>query len=190
MGKYLKDRGIKNIDLMILTHFDSDHSGGAVDIMQTAKVGTLILSKEKDTSKTTKALMKYIEENKVNTEFAQNNKTVYKENNLSLKTYTPDFTENKNDNDNSTIALLSYGDFDMLFMADGTVRSFNKIKKDLHNDKIEILKSGHHGAKNTVTTKMLKTINPDAAIISTGRNNYGHPAKQTLKTLAKNNIKI
>lgn len=67
MGKYLKDKGIKELELMILTHFDADHSGGAVDIMKTANVKRLVLSKDKDNSKTTKAIMEYVKENKVNT---------------------------------------------------------------------------------------------------------------------------
>ena len=37
---------------------------------------------------------------------------------------------------------------------------------------------------------MLKQINPDVAVISTGYNTYGHPAKQTLKMLSSNGIKI
>ena len=190
MGKYLKDNGIKKIDLLLLTHFDSDHSGGAVDIMNIAKVQRVILNKDTDNSKTTKAILNHIKENKISSQTAKNNEIVYKEDNFTLKTLCPDFVKNKNDNDNSTITLLSYGDFDMLFMADGGVRSFNKIKNDLHKNKIEILKSGHHGGKNTVTSKMLKTINPDAAIICTGYNTYGHPVKSTLNTIAKNNTKI
>ena len=35
--KYLKDKGIKNIDGIILTHFDADHAGGAEDIIYTLK---------------------------------------------------------------------------------------------------------------------------------------------------------
>lgn len=190
MNKYLKDNGIRSLEVLILTHFDSDHSGGAVDVMKTAKVKKLVLSKDKDNSATTKLLFDYLNENKFMPETAQNNKIVYEEKDFVLKTFTPDFVQNKNDNDNSTIALLSYKNFDMLFMADGGVRSFNKIKNDLNNDNIEVLKSGHHGARNTVTTKMLKTINPDAVVISTGINNYGHPHKETLNTITKNGIKV
>ena len=191
MNKYFKDNGIKKIDLLILTHFDADHSGGAVDVMKAVKVGNVILNRDKDDSKTTKAIMQYIKTADIPYTDAVNNKTVYKEqDDFTIKTYNADFTQNKNDNDNSTAALLSYKDFDMLFMADGGVRTFNKIKKDIDNTDIEILKSGHHGAKNTVTSKMLKTLNADAAIISTGYNSYGHPAKETLRTFSKNDVKV
>ena len=37
---------------------------------------------------------------------------------------------------------------------------------------------------------MLKTLNADAAIISTGYNSYGHPAKETLRTFSKNDVKV
>lgn len=73
----------------------------------------------------------------------------------------------------------------MLFMADGGVRSFNKIKKDLNKTEIEVLKSGHHGAKNTVTSKMLNTIHAQNVVISTGVNPYGHPTKTNAQNSEK-----
>ena len=33
-NKYLIDRGIKNIDKIIISHFDSDHCGGVVDLIK------------------------------------------------------------------------------------------------------------------------------------------------------------
>lgn len=189
--KYLADNGIKKIDTMILTHFDADHAGGAVDVMKAVKVDKVILNKDKDNSKVTKYILKYTKENNIKTVDAKNNEEVLLEQDFRIKTLTPDFVgEEKNDNDNSIITLLSYGDFDMLFMGDGGVKTFNKIKKDLDKTDIEILKSGHHGARNTVSKKMLNAIIPDAAIISTGYNSYGHPTNQTLRALAKNNVKI
>ena len=32
--KYMLDRGIKSLDTLIVTHFDNDHCGGAVDLMK------------------------------------------------------------------------------------------------------------------------------------------------------------
>ena len=188
MNKYLKDNGIKTLDILLLTHFDSDHSGGAVDVMKTVKVKKLVINKNKDDSKTTKNIFNYLKNNKIPNSIAQNNTLVFEENNLKFKTYTPNINS-KNDNDTSIVTLLSYKDFDMLFMADAGVKSFENIKKNLNNNDIEILKSGHHGADNTVSKSMLKSINPDAAIISTGFNPYGHPSKQTLKTFETAKIK-
>ena len=190
LGQYLKDYGIKSLDLLILTHFDTDHSGGAIDILKMIDVKKIVLSKDKDNSKTTKLLFSYLNENNIIPQIAQNKETIFEENDLKVITYTADFTNTDNNNDNSIITLLSYGDFDMLFMADAGIKSFNKIQQDLPNTKIEILKSAHHGAHNTITNSMINTLNPDYAVISTGSNSYGHPAHSTLHTLAKNNVKI
>ena len=88
------------------------------------------------------------------------------------------------------MTLLSFGDFDMLFMADSGVQSFEKIEKYLNVNQVEILKSGHHGAKNTINDKMISRLKPDYTVISTGFNTYGHPAKQTLNVLTKNKVNI
>lgn len=191
INKYLKDNGIRTIDLMILTHYDADHAGGAVDIMKAVEVKRVILNKDRESSKTAKALFAHIDENKINAVNAVNKENVFSENGFHLVTFTPDFTGDNNDNDNSIVTLMSFGDFDMLFMGDGGVRTFNRVKRNFinENNDIEVLKVGHHGAKFTVTSKMIRTINPDAAVVSTGMNFYGHPDRETLDTLSKNNVK-
>lgn len=191
MGKYLKDNGIKALDLMILTHFDSDHSGGAVDIMKNVRVKKLVLNNLKDDSKTTKQLLKFVKDNNINVQSAKNNDIAFEESGLKLMTFVADFKGNEsNDNDNSIVSLLSYKDFDILFMGDGGIKTYEKIKRYITLKDIEILKSGHHGAKNTVSNNMLKNTNVDVAVISTGYNNYGHPAKETLAKLVDNDVKI
>ena len=42
--KYLKDNGIKNIHSLIVTHFDNDHCGGAVDILTKLNVDKVYLN--------------------------------------------------------------------------------------------------------------------------------------------------
>jgi len=52
-----------------------------------------------------------------------------------------------------------------------------------------VLKVGHHGSKTSSSEEFIKTVLPDIAVISAGRNNrYGHPHDQVLKTLADYNI--
>jgi competence protein ComEC len=192
MGKYLRDNGIKKLDLLILTHFDADHSGGAIDIMNVANFKNILISKYSEDKTLNKVILNYLSDKKHNFDYAKHNAYVLKEekHNFSLKTFVASFENNTNQNETSTIVLLSYGEFNMLFMADGGYSSFEKIKKDLNSNKIEILKVGHHGAKNTVSKNMLDILNPNIAIVSTGPNKYGHPAKSTLDILSDNNIKI
>ena len=100
------------------------------------------------------------------------------------------FTE-KNDkyvNEETIITLLTYKNKNYLFMADCGVEGFNKIKKDIQGE-IEILKIGHHGAKDVINKTMLNQLKPKYALISTGLNKYNHPHYSTIILLENNNIK-
>ena len=180
IAKYLKDRGIKNIEGMILTHFDLDHAGGAVDLMNELNIKNIYVNSfDKDTY-TVNKIFNTIKEKNIKTHLAANNSEIYKENNLFIKTFIAGIKDN--DNENSIITLLSCKDFDMLFMGDAGIQAFERIKQDIpHN--IEVLKAGHHGGRNVVNKSMLEHLNSKVSIISTGPNTFGHPNKSTLDIL-------
>ena len=190
IDKYFKNKAIKKLECLILTHYDSDHIGGTVDILESTKAETIILNRYNKETSTQNKTLDYIEKKKFHVSFAKNDNTVYSEPGLSLKTFVPDIKNSKNmSNDTSIIVLLTYADFDMLFMADGGIRSYNKIKKYLPED-IEVIKTGHHGASGTIDTAMLKNNHFNTAIISTGKNRYGHPDRKTIDTLIDNGIEF
>ena len=180
IAKYLKDRGIKNIEGMILTHFDVDHAGGAADLIETLNIKTIYVNSLKRDSYTVIKIFDAIDKYKINTSLAENNNIIYKEPDLKIKTFIANIQES--DNENSIITLLSYKDFDMLFMGDAGVIAFDKIKNELPQN-IEVLKVGHHGGKNVVNKTMLDYLKNSISIISTGPNNFGHPNRTTLDIL-------
>jgi competence protein ComEC len=53
-----------------------------------------------------------------------------------------------------------------------------------------ILKIGHHGSKYSTTDEFLDAVSPDAAIIQVGRNNFGHPTREVLDKLARDDIMV
>lgn len=182
--KYLKDRGIKNIEGMIITHFDNDHSGGAVDIMKNLNVKQVYINSFEDKSMTSTNIYKTLKELKIPSQIPNNNKSIYSENSLNMQTYLAKAEE---DNEKSIITLLSYKDFDMLFTGDAGTDAFNQLKKDIpHN--IEVLKVGHHGGPHVISSEMLNHLNTKVSVISTGPNAFGHPNKGTLDILRKTDI--
>ena len=182
--KYLKDRGIKNIEGLIITHFDNDHSGGAVDIMKNLHIKQVYINSFTDKTITSANIYKTIKELKISAKLPINNSEIYNENNLHLKTF---FANSEEDNERSIIILLSYGNFDMLFTGDAGVKAFTKLKKNIpHN--IEVLKVGHHGGPHVVNSNMLNHLGTKVSIISTGPNAFGHPNKGTLDILRNTTI--
>lgn len=183
--KYLKDYGIKDIEGLVLTHFDLDHAGGAVDLINNLNIKTVYVNSLKRDTYTVNNIFKAIEEKHIKTQVANNNQKIYSENGLEIKTYISGIKDN--DNENSVITLVSYKDFDMLFTGDAGVTAFDKLKTYIpHN--VEVLKVGHHGGKNVVNKEMLKYLNNSVSVISTGPNAFGHPNKSTLSILRNTEI--
>ncbi|MBR1424193.1 DNA internalization-related competence protein ComEC/Rec2 [bacterium] len=187
MLKYLKDRGIKNIEGVIVTHFDNDHSGGAADIIKDTSVKTLYLNNEEQETQTAKNIFQAVRDIKQHVEIVKNNTVIYKEPDLKITNFKADIKGKNLDNERSTITLLSYKDFDMLFTGDAGVKSFEAVKKDIPHD-IEVLKVGHHGASGVVDTEMVNYLGNRVSLISTGVNYFGHPTKGTLDVLRNTNI--
>ena len=173
------DTILKNIEGLIITHFDNDHSGGASDILDYAKIKTVYINTFNDKSYTSKEIYKRIK-NK-NVKIAQNNDIIYKEDNFKITTYKKSLS--KNDNENSIIALINVKNLNILMMGDA---SMENLPKEI--TKAQVLKVGHHGAKSVINTNSLKILNTETAIISTGINKFGHPNPVTLNQLKNTNL--
>lgn len=189
--KYLKDNGIKTLEAMILTHFDNDHSGGAVDLYNNLKIKKTYINSFNDTSYTSKKIYANIK----NLTIPKNNSIIYEEKDLILKVFHANF---KNDNESSIITLVKYKNFTELLMGDAGIIAYNTLKNYMPKN-INVLKVGHHGAKNVINKEMLTNLSPDFAVISAGKNNSNHPhlltlnelrKTQTLRTDKHNSIKI
>lgn len=187
--EYLKDRGIKNIQGFIITHFDSDHAGGAVDLINNLNIENVYVNSFDDNSHLAKKIYKNVKNKKsTNLILAKNNQVIYREGNLTLRNFISGLNGEKLENENSIITLVSNGEFDELFMGDSGIQAFGKINRYLPKN-IEVLKVGHHGARNVINKMFLDRINPQVAIISTGPNNYGHPNGVTLDILQRHKVK-
>ena len=179
--KYLKDNGIKNIEGMIISHFDNDHSGGAVDLFNNLNIKKTYVNSFYNDSFTSKQIYETIKP----LSLVQGKSVIYTEPDLEITNYRAYVKDN--DNENSIITCLKYKDFSMLFMGDAGIIAYNKLKNDLPKN-ISILKLGHHGAKNVINKEMLDNLNPQYVLISSASNDYKHPHAITLNTLRYSNV--
>ena len=94
--------------------------------------------------------------------------------------------ENSGDENNESIVLLvSYGETDFLLTGDMEEKESAEILERWGEDvDCEILKVAHHGGKTGTAKAFLDAATPDIAIIPCGENNpYGHPNEETLALL-------
>ena len=183
--KYFKDIGIKCLDSVIVTHFDNDHCGGAVDLLRNLGINKLYVNDLNHNSNAAKEIYKTAKRNKTELILAENNKIIYDKDGLKLTNYIT--TDNKSDNDNSVITLLEYKNFTMLFTGDAGVNGIKKVINNLPRN-ITVLKVPHHGAVGGVDKELVKYFNPEYSLVSTGENKFGHPSVYTLYLLRDTKI--
>ena len=182
IAKYLLSKGVTKIDYIILSHLDNDHIGGTVGLLKKIKAKKVFVNTDIPTSQTAKELFEYLKEQKIPYEIVKNNSILYEEDGLKISAY---LNKSIDENENSIINLLEYNDFNALFMGDAGIAGFEVLP----DKKINVLKLGHHGAKDTINKEILDKIKPKTVIISTGPNQYGHPHFSIINLFSENDVR-
>jgi len=91
-------------------------------------------------------------------------------------------------NEDSLILLVEYRGFRALFPGDAGLLAEDWIRGRVGH--VALLKVGHHGSRGATGDRWLDELTPRAAVISVGRNNYGHPAAQTLARLRAHRVDL
>jgi len=181
--KYLKDKGIKNIEGLILTHFDSDHAGGTIDVFENLNIKNLYLTDVSEDTKLSNNILQYIQDNNIKSSKIENIETIYDKSGFKLDVIKPFGETIITENQKSLIVHAGYKNQNVLFMGDGDIESY-KMLSPKYKKHVSVMKSGHHGAMNTINKEMAD--NTEIFIISTGINPYNHPHPDTIKTLESN----
>lgn len=185
--KYMKDNGIKNIDTLIITHFDNDHCGGAVDIINNLNVKRIYVNSLNHNSIAANDIYQAANKNNTKIILSENNQPVLDENEVKITNFFAGNTKGIGDNESSIVTLLEYGKFTMLFTGDAGVETFNMLKIYIPKN-ITVLKVGHHGAPGVINKDMASYLNPKYSVVSTGENKFGHPSIYTLETLNNSTV--
>lgn len=78
----------------------------------------------------------------------------------------------------SLITRLQYGSFSVLLTGDSQASGIEEALKE-NGESITILHVPHHGSATGLTANLLEKLAPKLAVISVGKNNYGHPSIAT-----------
>lgn len=191
---YLRKKGINTLDAIVLSHSNSDHIGGTLQILKTIKVKEIYHNGLNEDSKTCRKLKNYILKNQINNKILYDGQTVNIDKEVNIQTIRA--TQNKVlskenfENENCIILYISYKDFSSLLAADSEADALDEIKKYVKKP-VNIIKVGHHGSSDSVNYNYLNYLKPDLAVISVGKKGYryGHPNHQVLKELQEFNIK-
>jgi competence protein ComEC len=98
--------------------------------------------------------------------------------------------EEKSSNELSVITRLVYGNTTFLFTGDAPSNVERQLVDSNGSLSADVLKAGHHGSRTSSNQVFLEAVKPRLAVISVGKNNYGHPHQEVLKRLRRIGISI
>jgi competence protein ComEC len=91
-------------------------------------------------------------------------------------------------NEDSLVLLVEYGGFQALFAGDAGFPAEAEMRG--RTRAVDLLKVGHHGSRGSTGDEWLDSLRPSAAVISVGRNNYGHPSPITVARLLRHRVAV
>lgn len=187
---YLRNQGVKSLDYLIVTHPDSDHSGGADVIITKYDIGKIIMPNYTKDTATYRDVIKAMDYKKYKvTEPIVGD--VYKLGDAEFTIISPNDDDYDESNNYSVGILLKHGDKKFVFTGDAEEESEEDILDNDINISADVFKIGHHGSKTASAADFVKAVSPEFAVISCGENNeYGHPHSATLNTLRGSNVKL
>lgn len=181
---YLKSRGINKLDTLILTHGDVDHLGEAMHLLERFKIKQVIMNSGHNNYYENK-IIEYCQKHHI--KYQQISRQI-----LLLAGQTFSFLndqDQENENEDSLIFYTQIQGKNLLFMGDAGKESEQEIMKYYKLPKIDILKVGHHGSRNSSGFTFIDTIQPKYAIIGVGKNNrYKHPHDEALQILEDSQV--
>lgn len=174
---YLKEQGIRQIDLMVLSHIDIDHMGEYSHIMEKIEVKHLLINHEDE------KIESFYETYKDDTKKIIDVHVIRDINvgNIKIENLTQKNNRSKESNASSIVLNIKLNDIKFLFTGDmGVDEERILLNKNIQFD---VLKVGHHGS-NTSSSDALIQHPFSYALISAGVNNrYKHPHKEVIERL-------
>ena len=195
MIPYLKSHGIGSLDYVFVSHADSDHISGILEMLseegkEEIKIKHLVLTKFAMNDSAYDELLAYANRRKVKVLIISEGDR-FEIGNTCWECLYPGMNEEGEGNDQSMVLFMECGGIGTLFTGDLPGEREGKVTEEIEDRNIQILKVAHHGSKYSTTEEFLENCLPKTAIVSAGKNNsYGHPHKEVLERLEENGCGI
>ncbi|WP_416353000.1 DNA internalization-related competence protein ComEC/Rec2 [Agrilactobacillus fermenti] len=180
---FLKQQGISHLDAIVLTHQDADHLGDLQTLLQSIPVVRVVFAQGLTQNP-------HFYQKLVDPMIKPHYFPVLAGDQLNLAgmrfSAVHPFQPGMGANEDSLVLYTELGHKRWLFTGDVDQAGEKGIITHYPSLKVDFLKIAHHGSKTSSNPDFIQQLQPQFALISSGRHNrYGHPDQETLQTLTK-----
>jgi competence protein ComEC len=189
VDKCLKDLGIKEIPLLILSHFHADHVAGLSGVLKGRRVHQVWISNNLEPELQSTLALNLLKKSQIVT--VQKGLTS-QVGDIRLKVLWPEATtrtfeelpgEGSAINNSSVAVIAQTSDWSLFSAGDLEPPAQHELINSV--EPVDIYKLSHHGSRYQ-DEGLMKALSAQIALISVGaKNPYGHPAKESIDSLTR-----
>jgi len=190
VAPFLQRQGARSLSLAVVSHAHADHLGGLPAVMARLRTG-LVIEPGADVPdpRYTRFLDRLLADGVPWHPARAGDRFELDGVRFTVLHPVPGWTGWGEDvNEDSLVLLLEYGDFQALFAGDAGFPAEAAMRERLR--RVDLLKVGHHGSRGSTGDAWLDALAPPVAVISLGRNDYGHPSPLTLERLHAHGVAV
>jgi len=190
--------GVNGIDYVVLSHAHPDHLKGLRFIVENFRVGEFWENGVPSVSQDYKDIKRVLAEKHVLVRLINASTQPIRIGHGEIEPLSPDNGDapnvtdaNEDENESSMVFRLKYGDFSVLFTGDIGFETERKLLRHPELLTCTVLKTPHHGSRNSSSDAFVRAVSPEVALISAGYgNSFGLPSGRTLALLQSRGIKV
>ena len=177
--------GDRSLDVVLLTHLDSDHSHGLLAVLDRFAVGAVLTGPHTVESPVRPEWEQTLARKDISPVEVRAGHRIVLEDGVDLEVLNPMPGRLFGDTNNDSVAVrLRYGNVSVLLTADMEDEAELRLVASSAEISSTVLKAGHHGSGTSSSQAFLDAVGPEVAVISAGLDNqYGHPAVDVLERL-------
>jgi competence protein ComEC len=190
VAPFLSRHGARTLALVVISHAHADHLGGVPAVLSRLRANLVIEPAAMVPDPRYTAFLGQLETRRIPWHAARRGERF----SLDGVTFTvlhpaPAWRHWGEDvNEDSLVLLVEYGSFQAVLSGDAGFPAESAMAELL--GPVDVLKVGHHGSGGSTGEAWLRALRPRVAVISVGRNDYGHPAPATLARLSRSSAEV
>ncbi len=176
---FLAEAGLRRVTGVFLTHWDSDHSAGLMDLLRDLPVGFLAYPAADPPGTGTPSLITALAKRAGVRLLPVSRGDAFKALNLSWRVLHPANEFLPNENDRSLVLMGDSGRASFLWSGDLEASGEKELLAQGNAFAVDGMMAPHHGAGTSNTREFIEAFRPESVFFSVGTaNRYGHPSPE------------